>query len=146
MICWTKLGHPHVQRWWGTHSGGGVALQFAYQFPDYAARLGLVASGGLGREVSWALRAAALPGAEFVLPVIAHAADRRRRRDCRRTAAMGTRASIAIGARGSRAGTRRWRTYLPEPRSYTRCEASSSQAGSASARLTGCISAPAVRR
>ena len=66
-----KLGHQSATLV-GHSFGGGVALQFAYQFPDYTARLGLVASGGLGREVSWVLRAAALPGAEFVLPVIAH--------------------------------------------------------------------------
>jgi pimeloyl-ACP methyl ester carboxylesterase len=57
----------------GHSLGGGVALQLAYQFPDYAERLVLVSSGGLGREVSPALRAATLPGAELVLPVIAHA-------------------------------------------------------------------------
>ena len=66
-----KLGHPSATVV-GHSFGGGVALQFAYQHPEYTERLGLVASGGLGREVSWVLRAAALPGAEFVLPVIAH--------------------------------------------------------------------------
>jgi len=66
-----KLGHSSATIV-GHSLGGGVAMQFAYQFPEYTERLGLVASGGLGREVSWVLRAAALPGAEFVLPVIAH--------------------------------------------------------------------------
>jgi pimeloyl-ACP methyl ester carboxylesterase len=32
----------------------------------------LVSSGGLGRDVSWALRAATLPGADLVLPLIAN--------------------------------------------------------------------------
>ena len=43
-------------------------MQFAYQFPERCERLGLVSSGGLGREVHLLLRAAALPGAEAVLP------------------------------------------------------------------------------
>lgn len=56
----------------GHSLGGGVAMQFAYQYYEFCERIVLVDSGGLGREVSWALRAAALPGAELVLPVIAH--------------------------------------------------------------------------
>jgi pimeloyl-ACP methyl ester carboxylesterase len=56
----------------GHSLGGGVALQFAYQYHDYCERTVLVSSGGLGRQVSIALRAATLPGAELVLPVIAH--------------------------------------------------------------------------
>jgi pimeloyl-ACP methyl ester carboxylesterase len=52
----------------GHSLGGGVALQFAYQFPERCERLALVSSGGLGREVHALLRAAALPGAEVVLP------------------------------------------------------------------------------
>ena len=54
----------------GHSLGGGVAMQFAYLFPERCNRLVLVASGGLGREVSPLLRAAALPGAEYVLPLI----------------------------------------------------------------------------
>ena len=46
----------------GHSFGGGVAMQFAYQFPELTERLVLVASGALGREVSPALRAATLPG------------------------------------------------------------------------------------
>ena len=56
----------------GHSFGGGVALQFAYQFPERCDRLVLVSSGGLGTEVSMTLRAAALPGSEFVIPLIAH--------------------------------------------------------------------------
>lgn len=52
----------------GHSLGGGIALQFAYQFPQRCERLVLVASGGLGRELHPLLRAAALPGAEIVLP------------------------------------------------------------------------------
>jgi pimeloyl-ACP methyl ester carboxylesterase len=55
----------------GHSLGGGIAMQFAYQFPSRVARLALVSSGGLGREVNVILRAAALPGAEQVLPFIA---------------------------------------------------------------------------
>jgi pimeloyl-ACP methyl ester carboxylesterase len=46
-------------------------MQFSYLFPDRVDRLVLVSSGGLGRELSLLLRAAALPGAELVLPVLA---------------------------------------------------------------------------
>ncbi len=52
----------------GHSLGGGIAMQFAYQFPERCERLVLVSSGGLGREVHALLRAAALPGAGIVLP------------------------------------------------------------------------------
>ena len=54
----------------GQSYGGGVALQFAYQFPELCERLVLVDAGGLGREVSWILRLATLPAAEYVMPVL----------------------------------------------------------------------------
>jgi len=54
----------------GQSYGGGVAMQFAYQFPERCERLVLVDAGGLGREVSWMLRLVTLPAAEYVLPVI----------------------------------------------------------------------------
>jgi pimeloyl-ACP methyl ester carboxylesterase len=63
------LGHDNVTVV-GHSLGGGVAMQFAYQFPERCARLVLVSSGGLGREVNAILRAAALPGAEWVLPLL----------------------------------------------------------------------------
>jgi pimeloyl-ACP methyl ester carboxylesterase len=56
----------------GHSLGGGVAMQFAYEYPPFAERLVLVSSGGLGREVHPMLRAATLPGSEIVLPLIAH--------------------------------------------------------------------------
>jgi len=56
----------------GNSLGGGVAMQFAYQFPERAERLVLVASGGLGKEVSPLLKAVTLPGAEYVLPLLLH--------------------------------------------------------------------------
>lgn len=51
----------------GHSLGGGVAMQFAYQFPDMVERLVLVSSGGLGPDVSPILRAAALPGAKLFI-------------------------------------------------------------------------------
>jgi pimeloyl-ACP methyl ester carboxylesterase len=55
----------------GQSLGGGVAMQFTYQHPEYCERLVLIGSGGLGPDVNWTLRVLAAPGAEFVLPVIA---------------------------------------------------------------------------
>src|SRR3954462_6587822 len=54
----------------GHSLGGGVAMQLPYQFPATVERLVLVDSGGLGRAVSPALRAVALPGAEWVIPAV----------------------------------------------------------------------------
>ena len=64
------LGHDRITLV-GHSLGGGIAMQFAYQFPERVERLALVSSGGLGPEVSGFLRAATLPGSEWVLPVIA---------------------------------------------------------------------------
>ncbi len=61
----------------GQSFGGGVAMQFAYQFPDLCERLVLVDAGGLGREVNWILRMATLPTAEYVMPVLFPAFARR---------------------------------------------------------------------
>jgi pimeloyl-ACP methyl ester carboxylesterase len=55
----------------GHSLGGGIAMQFAYQFPERCERLVLSSSGGLGRAVHPLLRAASLPGSELVLPLIA---------------------------------------------------------------------------
>ena len=55
----------------GHSLGGGVAMQFIYQHPDYCERIILISSGGLGPDVGWILRLLSAPGAEFVLPVIA---------------------------------------------------------------------------
>jgi pimeloyl-ACP methyl ester carboxylesterase len=54
----------------GHSLGGGIAMQLAYQYPEICERLVLVSSGGLGREVHALLRAAALPGSEWVLPLL----------------------------------------------------------------------------
>ena len=47
----------------GHSLGGGVAMQFFWQFPERVDRLVLVSSGGLGPNVSPLLRVAAMPGA-----------------------------------------------------------------------------------
>ncbi|MFB9311709.1 alpha/beta fold hydrolase [Nocardioides plantarum] len=61
----------------GHSFGGGVAMQFAYQFPERTERMMLVASGGLGPEVSPGIRAITSPGFHQVmglltLPVVRH--------------------------------------------------------------------------
>jgi len=55
----------------GHSLGGGVAMQFAYQYPEHVERLVLVASGGLGSEVNPVLRAASLPGAHAAIGISA---------------------------------------------------------------------------
>jgi pimeloyl-ACP methyl ester carboxylesterase len=78
----------------GHSLGGGIALQFAYQFPERTGRLVLVSSGGLGREVHPLLRAATLPGSELVLPLISNDTVR----------GAGTTVSQLVGKLGFRAG------------------------------------------
>lgn len=56
----------------GHSLGGGVAMQFFYQFPQRVERLVLISSGGLGREVSPLLRTAALPGMSLLLSLTIH--------------------------------------------------------------------------
>jgi pimeloyl-ACP methyl ester carboxylesterase len=55
----------------GQSLGGGVAMQFVYQHPDYCERLVLISSGGLGPDVGWTLRLLSAPGAELIMPIIA---------------------------------------------------------------------------
>jgi pimeloyl-ACP methyl ester carboxylesterase len=64
------LGHDRATLV-GHSLGGGIAMQFAYQFPEMVDRLVLVSSGGLGLEVSPVLRAAALPGADLFIAATA---------------------------------------------------------------------------
>jgi pimeloyl-ACP methyl ester carboxylesterase len=68
------LGHDRATLV-GHSLGGGIAMQFSYQFPEYTERLVLVSSGGLGAEVSPLLRAAALPGADLFIAATAKAAS-----------------------------------------------------------------------
>ena len=104
----------------GHSLGGGVAMQFAYQFPQLVDRLILVGAGGVTKDVNIALRWASLPmlGSEalallrvpLVLPVLQAAGPGRRRaagfhglgpRPARRAAHSGrpARADRVVGVR-----------------------------------------------
>ncbi len=63
------LGHPRATIV-GHSLGGGIGLQFAYQFPDRTQRLLLISSGGFGSELTPMLRAATLPGARAVIAAL----------------------------------------------------------------------------
>jgi pimeloyl-ACP methyl ester carboxylesterase len=78
----------------GHSLGGGVAMQYFWQFPQRTERLVLVSSGGLGPQVSPMLRSAALPGASALLWAVAHP---------RLVAALAD-GGRALQARGSRSG------------------------------------------
>jgi pimeloyl-ACP methyl ester carboxylesterase len=60
------LGHEHATVV-GHSLGGGVAMQFAYQFPQTCERLILVGAGGLGRDVNPILRVLSVPVVDVVL-------------------------------------------------------------------------------
>jgi pimeloyl-ACP methyl ester carboxylesterase len=91
----TIVGHSY---------GGGVAMQFAYQYPERCERLVLVGSGGLGLEVNLLLRLLTLAGAELVLPIFC----RRELADAANTLARWTR---AVGLRPTAAAEEIWRGY-----------------------------------
>lgn len=54
----------------GHSLGGGIAMQFAYQFPQSTERLVLVGSGGLGKTVNPVLRALTAPGGNAALKIL----------------------------------------------------------------------------
>jgi len=54
----------------GHSLGGGVAMQFAYQYPERCERLVLVGTGGVSHEVNPVLRFVAAPNADLVLPLL----------------------------------------------------------------------------
>lgn len=54
----------------GHSLGGGVAMQFAYQFPQMVERLVLIGAGGVTKDVNIALRLASLPGGSEALSVL----------------------------------------------------------------------------
>jgi pimeloyl-ACP methyl ester carboxylesterase len=88
----------------GQSLGGGVVMQFAYQFLERCERLVLVDSGGLGREVTFYLRMLTVPGFESVLPVFCAP----RLRD------LGDRIATWLGRAGVRSTPARqeiWRSY-----------------------------------
>ncbi len=64
------IGHENATMV-GHSLGGGVVMQFVYQFPQRCERLVLVSSGGLGNDVNLLLRAACLPGADLFLAAVA---------------------------------------------------------------------------
>ena len=125
-----------------TRLGGGIAMQFAYQFPERVERLALVNAGGLGPEVSPFLRAATLPGRRV------RAAAARRRRWVRRAGAgahdLLARAGVSLPAGLVEALRASARSATPPParRSSTPPAASSTSAASASTPATGSTSPP----
>lgn len=54
----------------GHSFGGGVAMQFAYQYPHLVERLVLVSAGGVESDVSFALRFAAMPMGSEALAMV----------------------------------------------------------------------------
>ncbi|AWB91855.1 alpha/beta fold hydrolase [Aeromicrobium chenweiae] len=51
----------------GHSFGGGVAMQFAYQFPERTERVVLVSTGGLGKEVTPLIRLLTVPGSGLAI-------------------------------------------------------------------------------
>jgi pimeloyl-ACP methyl ester carboxylesterase len=96
-----SLGHERATLV-GHSLGGGIAMQFAYQFPEMVERLVLVSSGGLGPEVSPVLRAAALPGADLFIAATASMGEKAGSAITRGMAAVGMRPGpdVAEVARG----------------------------------------------
>lgn len=54
----------------GHSLGGGIAMQLLHMAPDLVGRIVLVDSGGLGRGLGMALRAASLPGAPLFIRAV----------------------------------------------------------------------------
>jgi pimeloyl-ACP methyl ester carboxylesterase len=88
----------------GQSLGGGIAMQFAYQFPERCERLVLVNSGGLGREVNLILRGLTLAGAEYAFPLVCTP----RLRDAGNLVATWL---ARIGVRSTPASQEIWRSY-----------------------------------
>lgn len=120
-----SLGHERATLV-GHSLGGGIAMQFAYQFPEMVERLILVSSGGLGPEVSLVLRAAALPGADLFIAATASVGQRAGGAVGRGLAVVGMRPSpdVAEVARGyaSLAEPRRRKAFLATLRSVVGTE------------------------
>lgn len=88
----------------GHSLGGGITMQFAYQYPERCERMVLVASGGLGQDVTFLLRSLGLPGADLVAPFFLS--------ETARTVIGG--AARWLGDRGMKAGPGQramWRSY-----------------------------------
>jgi pimeloyl-ACP methyl ester carboxylesterase len=54
----------------GHSLGGGIAMQFAYQFPERCERMALMCSGGVGPKTHPLFHIVATPGVETFLPVL----------------------------------------------------------------------------
>jgi pimeloyl-ACP methyl ester carboxylesterase len=98
----------------GHSLGGGITMQFAYQYPERCERMVLVASGGLGQDVTFVLRSLGLPGADLVAPLVLSTAARDAMQGLARW----------LGRRGVRAGAGQramWRSYsgLTDPATRT---------------------------
>jgi len=98
-----SLGHQRATVV-GQSLGGGVAMQFAYQFPDRCERLVLLDSGGLGRDVTPLLRGLAFPGVEYLFPLVFTSAARQ---------AGNTVAAVLgrVGLRKTPQAEEMWRSY-----------------------------------
>ncbi len=107
----------------GHSLGGGIAMQFAYLFPEYIERMALISSGGLGNEVHPLLRAAD----PARLGVGAAAAGARVVGDARATPSARSPPSSASRPaptwRSSRADTPPWSRRAPPTPSSTPCAA-----------------------
>lgn len=78
----------------GHSMGAGVAMQFAYQYPERCERLVLVGAGGVSRSVTPVLRVASLPGSSIVIGAM----ESERIRHLVRTGVKALRASgLALG-------------------------------------------------
>src|ERR1700676_2687052 len=94
----------------GHSLGGGITMQFAYQYPERCERMVLIASGGLGQDVTFVLRSLGLPGADLVAPLVLS--------NTTRDMILGT--ARWLGRRGLKASAGQkamWRSYesLTEP-------------------------------
>lgn len=88
----------------GHSLGGGITMQFAYQYPERCQRMVLVASGGLGQDVTFLLRSLGLPGADLVAPLVLSSPTRN----------VIAGAAAWLGRRGMKAGAGQqalWRSY-----------------------------------
>jgi pimeloyl-ACP methyl ester carboxylesterase len=105
----------------GHSLGGGIGLQFAYQFPERTSRLVLISSGGLGDDLTPVLRAATLPGASGVVALLARLPETTTRRFFSATARVGRQGvpedagPLAAGLRGL-AGTRQRQAFIQTAR------------------------------
>lgn len=78
----------------GHSLGAGVAMQFAYQYPQRCERLVLVSAGGVSQAVAPMLRAASLPGASIAIGAMEQPAVRQL---VRRGVSLLARSPLSVG-------------------------------------------------